>query len=274
MAPPVTHVRPLASPLLEEVNAFLDVPRQEPSRAYLDALMAAYTARVPWESAFRIARRAATARTADCPRWPDIFWRDAIYRGGGGTCFESNYAFFTLLTGLGFRGYLTINDMGQMCGCHTACVIRQGGHRYLVDVGIPLYRPIPLAADRVTRRDSPFHTYTVTPRGGSAYEVSRDRHPNPYIFTLIDRPVSDADYRAATTADYDPGGHFLGEVIISKVIDAAVWRYNGRADPPLLESFGATPTRQVLGGDAAGLLAAHFAMDATVMQAAFDALSS
>lgn len=269
---------------VQAVLTFLEVESAAPSPDYLRRLVEAYTRHVPWETAFRIARRASIPDTEECPRWPATFWQDAMHRGGGGTCYESNYAFFTLLTALGFEGYLTINDMNESQGCHSALVIEIDGQRWLTDVGIPLYAPIPLIRGQITQADSPFHTYTVTPTvaqtvaptataaKGDSYTISRDRHPNPYIFTLHDRPVTDAEYRAITAADYGQHGLFLDAVIIHRVMRGEVWRYNGRADPPVLERFGSQPSQQVMAGDAAPLLAELFEMDGAVLSAAFQAL--
>lgn len=261
-----------------DILRFLQVERQEPGPAFLDELLTAYTCRVPWESAFRIAKRAATPVTADCPRWPEEFWRDALGRGGGGTCFESNYAFFHLLQALGFDGYLTINDMGESRGCHTAIVIGLGDERRLVDVGYPLYLSLPLSPDQSTQRATAFHTYTATPQPGDCYEIQRDRHPKPYVFTLIDRPIPDAVYRIATTADYEPTGHFLNEVIVHRVIDGRLWRFNGRARPHLLESFPAVGDPQPATAEelpvavAPARLARLFGMEEAVLGRAFAAL--
>ena len=263
----------------DEILHFLQIEQQPPSLAFLDALLTAYTRHVPWESAFRIAKRSATPITAECPRWPQEFWADAQERGGGGTCFESNYAFFYLLQKLGFDGYLTVNDMGESRGCHTAIVIRLGDERWLVDVGYPLYLPVPLVDGRTTQRQTPFHTYTVTPLPDNRFEIQRDRHPKLYTFTLIDQPIPDDAYRAATTADYALGGHFLREVIVHRVIDGRVWRFNGRADPPLLESFPALGDPQpatlepLYVEDAPTRLARLFGMEPDVLQRAFDSLA-
>lgn len=263
----------------DEILHFLQIEQQPPALAFLDALVMAYTRCVPWESAFRIAKRAITAEAAACPRWPGEFWLDAQTRGGGGTCFESNYAFFQLLRELGFDGYLTINDMGESRGCHTAIVVHLEGERWLVDAGYPLYLPLPLATGETTQRQTPFHTYTITPLPGNRYEIRRDRHPKPSVFTLIDQPISDADYRAATTADYEPGGHFLREIIIHRVIGGRVWRLNGRVDPPLLESFPALGNPEPATSEplpvpeAPARLARLFGMDQDVLQCAFDSLA-
>ena len=167
---------PLPPTLAEAVLGYLGVTPGPPALALLDALVAAYTRTVPWESATRIVKRAATADVAACPRWPQEFWTDAVQRGAGGTCFESNYAFFSLLRALGYDGYLTVNDMGNTAGCHTAIVVMLAGERWLVDVGLPLHTPLPLHPTLATSRRSPFHTYTVYPRVEGRYSVERDVH--------------------------------------------------------------------------------------------------
>src|SRR5262245_2738246 len=211
---------PVLTPdLTARVLAYLKVAPTAPDLALLDTLIAAYTRIVPWESASRIARRARVANTADCPRWPEEFWQLAIQYGTGGTCFESNYAFFSLLRALGYDGYLTINNMGQTIGCHTAIVISLGSQRWLVDAGLPLYAPLLLDNEMPTERPCPFYTYTVRPEAGDHYQIERSPHPKPVCFTLVDRPIADDDYRAATTADYQQEtGLFLHEVIVNKVL--------------------------------------------------------
>ncbi|MCA9956361.1 MAG: arylamine N-acetyltransferase, partial [Anaerolineales bacterium] len=121
--------------LTAQVLAFLKVEASRPTLPALEKLLAAYYCTVPWESIFRIVQRAEDPS----PRWPEQFWREAMTQGAGGTCFESNYAFFALLQTLGYDGYLTINNMGESIGCHTAVVIVLDGQKWLVDVGIPLY---------------------------------------------------------------------------------------------------------------------------------------
>jgi arylamine N-acetyltransferase len=227
--------------MIRDVNAVLNhlgVEQEPPSLAALDRLVAAYVRRVPWESASRIVRRAEVEALHERPRWPETFWAEALAQGTGGTCFESNYAFFDLLRLLGYSAVLTINNMRDAIGCHTALVVSLEGAPYLVDVGLPLYIPIPLNPAQVTQRESLFHTYPVTPQGSARFLVERDRHPRPDCFTLVGLPVTEADYRAATIADYDEDGLFLDRVVINKVVDEMQWRFGSEGDPPYhLESF-------------------------------------
>lgn len=260
--------------LVRRVLAALAVEAAPPSLAALDALVSAYVRRVPWESASRIARRVQTPRLSDCPRWPVTFWESALANGTGGTCFESNYAFLALLRALGYDGYLTINNMGQTTACHTAIVVRLDGERWLVDVGLPLHVPLRLdPLDDMSEREGEFHTYRMLPEGGGRYRVERDRHPQPYCFTLVDRPVPETIYRAATTADYGPDGLFLDRVIVVRVVDGCIWRFNSGDGPPYhLESFPAAgKTYHFLGTDLSaisGLVSNHFDLLKSIMDCA------
>lgn len=264
---------PLPAELTRDVLRHLGVTATKPDLSLLDALFTAYTRTIPWETAFRIARRSQTTITGDCPRWPDVFWRDALERGGGGTCFESNYAFYSLLLALGYTGYLTINNMEDSIGCHTAIVLTINEERWLADVGIPLYCPLPLNHQAVTRRSSPFQQYTIRPDGENRFQVERSPHPKPNIFTLIDVPVSDAAYRAATTADYGADGLFLDKIIVSKIIAGKPWYFNNQRLPFHLESFqDGERTDHPLNGDIPGHIAQHFSLAADVLRIAWDAV--
>lgn len=259
---------PLDATLTHTILVHLGVAPTTPTPALLDELVTAYTRVVPWESASRIAKRAETAKTADCPRWPEEFWRQTFRQGTGGTCFESNYAFFRLLRALGYDGYLTINTMGEQIGCHTAIVIVLDGQQWLVDVGMPIYLPLPFGPDAAASRRTLFHTYTVRPDMPGRYQVERAPHPHPNCFTLFDRPIPDATYRAALTADYEPTGYFNDRAIITKVIGDEIWRFNGII-PPLMESFVyGGRADQPLEGGCANAVAARFSIDVEIVRTA------
>jgi arylamine N-acetyltransferase len=268
----MTHTSALSPALTEKVLAYLGVTPGAPDCDLLARLLAGYVRTVPWESASRIARRARVADTEACPRWPEEFWESAIALGTGGTCFESNLAFSSLLWSLGYRGYLTINDMKQTRGCHTATVVELEGERWLADAGFPVYVPLRLDHTAPVRRTSAFHTYTLTPQSSGRIDLTRDRHPVTYCFTLNDEPVPDAAYRAATTADYGPGGLFLDRVIIHKVIEGAPWRYTNEGHPPCFESY---PDGECffhpIAGDVARAISERFGIDEETVRTALEA---
>jgi arylamine N-acetyltransferase len=260
----------LAATLRDRVLFYLDCPAGRPGLRALNQLIAAYVQKVPWESVFRIAKQRRTPRLAERPRWPEEFWADAIDHGGGGTCFESNYAFLALLRALGYEGYLTINNMGASIGCHTAIVLLLAGQKRLVDVGIPLHTSLRIRAEQATRTPSYFHTYTVRPCATGVYEIERSHHPKRNVYTLLDQPISDQTYRAALTQDYSDQGLFLDRVIINKVIEGKLWRFSSSDRPLQLEAFDPTGKTEVLLPESllARRLASYFAMDRAVIEAA------
>ena len=174
--------------LTKAVLAYLGVAAAAPSRELLDALVPPTRATVPWESASRIAKRARTAEIADCPRWPEAFWHETFARGTGGTCFESNYAFFSLLRALGYEGYLTINNMGDTLACHTAIVILLDGQRWLTDVGMPIYLPLPFGPESAQSRRTEFQTYTVRPDGRGRLSGGARAAPEPELLHALRPP--------------------------------------------------------------------------------------
>lgn len=267
--------QPLPSDLSQAVLARWGLPASSPTLSFLEALVNAYIRQVPWETASRIVKRARTVETAVCPRWPSEFWQDNLERGSGGTCFESNYAFFSLLRGLGYDGYLTINNMGDSIGCHTAIILLLDGQKWLVDAGFPLYAPLPVNPHAITHRATRFMQYTVRPDGPGIYQVEQQPHPNLNAFTLIDRPVDDAAYRAAATADYGPDGLFLDRIVINKVVADVTWRFNTGERPYRLNRFVAgVRTDVALNGAVATAVARHFGLDEAMVRAAFAYLTT
>jgi arylamine N-acetyltransferase len=267
---------PLDPTLAHSVLDYLHIEASAtPSLTFLDKLINAYVRRVPWESASRIVKRAHERDTKRCPRLPQEFWQDTLTRGAGGTCFESTYAFFALLRALGYDGYLTINDMDILRGCHAASVINVDGQRWLVDVGLPIHIALPLDFTFLARRSGPFHTYTVYSCGDLCYEIERNYHSKPYCFTLVDKPVSDEDYCAAMAADYGSAGLFLDRVIITRIINDRVWRFYGQPDSTELESFkNGTRTVHPLGSNIVETLSQIFEMDAALIAEALQIMTN
>lgn len=248
--------------------------RPQATESTLRHLLDRYTRVVPWESASRIVRRAKQESRDDCPVFAEAFWESALERGTGGTCYESNYAFFSLLRRLGYDGYLTINDMGAAIGCHSAIIIWLDGRKHLVDVGYPLHAVLPLPECDSEAVDSSFFRYEVRATDANRYTIWRRPHPRDYVFNLVDEPVSDADYRAITVHDYrGDGGQFLNEIVIHKVIDDQLWRFNSEDSPWHLQVFvDGQRQNHYLDGDVAGQLASTFDMDRVVVAGAMQAL--
>jgi len=238
--------RPLAlsASLVDDVLNYLECAPQAPTLRYLNRLIHAFLGKVPWESVSRIVKRHNTPETSDCPRWPEEFWRDAMSFGFGGTCFESSLAFYSLLTVLGYEGYLTVNDMGNSRACHAAIVLLLNGSKYLVDITIPVYASIRINPNKPTRKSTYFHDYVLHPVRKNVYELRRSHHSNRVAFTLIDIPVSVLDYQAIVTKDYSETGFFLQSVVMVKTIDDKVWRFFSDHRPFALESFNRAGKRE------------------------------
>ena len=166
--------------------------------------------------------------------------------------------------------------MGESIGCHTAMVLLLDGQKQLVDVGIPLHRAAQLHPDRITRVSSAFHTYIITPRPEGHYVVERTHHPQRYVYTVLDQPVFNDHYRAATIQDYGKEGLFLDRIIISKVIEGKIWRFNSSDHPWHLEAFDRTSKAEILLPEnlLARRLASHFSMGRQVIQDALDVVAS
>lgn len=264
----------LTQTMTKSVLAYLGLTAvpETPDVPFLDQLMHVFSRTVPWESASRIVRRTAVAEPELCPRWPEKFWQDSIDLGTGGTCFESNYAYFALLKALGFEGYLTINNMGDTIGCHSAIVVLVEGQKWLVDAGFPIYVTLPMSANGMMHRRSSFLYYAIRPDGRRRYHIEQHPHPNRVAFTLIDEPVSEPDYRAHTMADYGAGGLFLDAVIMNKIVNDQPWRFNMRERPWALNRFEAGQRYDVeMISDPATAVARHFGIDEQMMQQAFSA---
>ena len=270
------EITPLPQDLTQRVLRHLDLPSDAPpSLNTLRLLLQRYTRTVPWESASRIVRRAQYADAADCALVGAAFWESQFEQGTGGTCYESNYAFFALLRRIGFEGYLTINDMGSAVGCHSAIVLLLDGRKHLVDVGFPLHAILPLSDGRESTVDSPFMRYMAKPLAERRYEIWRSVPRDERVFQLNDAAVREADYRATTLHDYrHDGGQFLNEVVIHKVIDEQLWRFNSDERPLCLQQFAAGERRdQRLGDDPAGEVAAKFGMARDVVAGALGILN-
>jgi len=228
----------ISNSMTTDILDYLGYPSKDPTLRYLNRLIHAYIRKVPWESVSRIIKRHNTPETKDCPRLPAEFWNDALKYGFGGTCFESSLAFYSLLTALGYEGYLTVNDMGESRGCHAAIVIVINGQKYLVDNTIPVHAALHIDPQKSVRRKTALFDYILRPVSESIYEVERSHRPSKNLFTLIDVPVSLPDYLAIVEDDYsETTGRFLKSVVMVKVVNEMGIRFFSDQKPYKLESF-------------------------------------
>ena len=278
------YVKPfpkLSPKLIQEILQYLNIDGSlqaiKPDLFFLETLINKYVCTVPFETASRIVKRVETAATKDCPRWPQEFWYSSIKQGCGGTCFESQYALFALLNTLGYTGYLTINPMIDCTNCHAAIVVIIDEMKWIVDVTLPLYKPIPLKVNDTTEQVTEFMVYTTQSmfvEDTYHYRIERSPHPVPYAYTLIDKPVVNETYRKVLTSDYDKGGFFLDRVVINKVVDGLPWRFNSAEVPWQLNVFAkGQRIDHLLNGQPAKQIGKHFGIDSQLINTALNALA-
>jgi arylamine N-acetyltransferase len=227
--------------IVKDILEHLGCSPKAPTLRYLNRLIQAYILKVPWESVSRIIKRHTTLEIKNCPRLPEEFWQEAMQHGFGGTCFESSLAFYSLLTALGYEGYLTVNDMGNTLSCHAAIVLVINEQKYLVDITIPVHAAIRIDPQKTEKRQTALFDYTVRPVSENKYEMKRSHRPTKNLFTLIDIPVSLSDYLAIVEDDYtETNGRFLKSVVIVKVVNEKAQRFFSDQLPYKMESFDRT----------------------------------
>ena len=130
---------------VEDALDALDLARAEPGTGLLEALFARFVARVPFESASKIVRDRDVADPQEKPRRPEIFWREHVELGAGGTCFARVAAFRWVLDALGFASRPILGRVVEDFD-HAALLVASGGRDWICDVGFPLPALLPASA--------------------------------------------------------------------------------------------------------------------------------
>ncbi len=258
----------------------LEVQREAPSRAYLGRLQHAYKAHVPWETASRVVRAADVEAVEDRPRRPPEFWSLATDGGGGGTCFESDYAFWALLDALGFEAQLHVNDMPQHRGVqhHAALSVAIEGQRYLADVGLglELAAPIPLLASGRANVGAPDFRNELRRTASNRWRLELHGSPDRLrldaglLYEFVDRPWELEAYDAHVIRDYGPQGLFLDALRVTRTnADGTIVRFS---PPSTLRRFdGARWSEEALPqGDSASQIAGPVRMPESLLRRAFE----
>ena len=199
----------------DDILESLDLSRAQPGIGYLQALYSRFNARVPFETASKILRDAEVAEPDEKPRWPEVFWRDHLESGAGGTCFARVAAFAELLEALGFT---TRKALGRVVsdGDHSALLVESGGALTVCDVGFPLPEPFPAAAGA---HESAFGTIEVsaTARG---LAVDFPAIPgDPRRLEIFLPAVSEETFRRRWRETFRPGSKFLRRVGLRRQLD-------------------------------------------------------
>ncbi|GAB4573012.1 MAG: hypothetical protein Kow0077_14080 [Anaerolineae bacterium] len=258
--------------LRDWVLAHLELPEEAPSLPYLNRILLAWSQRIPWESASRIARHLLPGTPEAYARPPEVFLADTLRLGTGGTCYESNLALRAVLQALGFEATLAFCDMRVAIGDpHCALVVTLDGLRYMADVGYPIPAALLLDEEAPTEVETPVYQYCARPVAHNRWLVQRRSHRfEQVVFWVKGAPVDEARFMARLVEDHAEEGQFLSEVIIQKVRQREIWRFSeskglvrrrwGREDQILLYN---DPD-----DEAAAILSRLFRMDRRVIEAA------
>lgn len=206
----------------------LQLAHQPPSLGYLNVILAAWSAHIPWESASRIARHQQDGTATDYARLPAAFFADALDYGTGGTCFETNLSLRALLGELGFNSTLHFCDMETpTINPHCALMVHYEGSTYLADTGYPV--PAALRLDKVetTHVTTPAYRFKAIPHHHQRWEIRREAAGyESQGFVLKGEPIDEAAFQTRLIRDHEPDGLFLNEVIISRTTGAGMLRYS------------------------------------------------
>jgi len=261
--------------MTENILQHLNLKRSLPTLQYLQELMTAYCSNVPWESVSKIVKKNLCDNTIDCLRLENEFWTSAFQYGTGGTCYESNWAFFCFLQNLGFDGYLTSNKIIDKSSVHSAIVIMISEKKYIVDIGYPTYAPIPVSEEAVTVSDNFWIKYRSTPASSKEYIIENFPHPRPYLYHFTDIPVNPRDYLEMASKDYGEGGLFSDRIIIRKMINKVPTRFDSEDIPYNIHTLenGEKVKTFIKDEDLVIRLSDHFNLDRNIISQAFMILS-
>src|SRR5215470_1080115 len=148
---------------VDEILEALDLSRAEPGIGFLEALLDRFNARVPFETATKILRSAQPLPPEGKPRRPEVFWKDHLEMGAGGTCFARVAAFGALLSALGFQGRAVLGLVERDFD-HSALLVQDRHGLWICDAGFPLPALVPARAGEVETELGPL-SVSETARG-------------------------------------------------------------------------------------------------------------
>jgi hypothetical protein len=197
----------------EDVLDALELAAEKPSFPWLEKLFGRFNARVPFESASKILRNADVSVPDEKPRVPDVFWRDFLDSGTGGTCFARVAAFDALLSALGFS---TRKALGKVEADfdHAALIVAAGGVEWIADVGFPLPGLVPGSGGEVETEVAALSA-AVTDRGVGVRFVS-GVPDGPRRLEIFRDPVSEEAFLALWRKTFRPGSRFLTAVSLMR----------------------------------------------------------
>jgi len=247
----------------EEVLEALELSVEEPSHRFLERLFGRFNSRVPFETASKILRDADVSDPAEKPRVPDVFWRDFVESGTGGTCFARVAAFDALLATLGFA---TRKALGRVLADsdHAALFVAVGGAEWIADVGFPLPALLPAGGGEVETEVAAL-SVAATDRG-IGVRFTSGVPEGPRRLEIFRDPVSEDEFLAQWRKTFRPDSKFLTAVSLHRRDGPRVLTFaRGEVRVDDLHSR----TRIPLLGDRARRVAEVFGIDEDVLARAF-----
>jgi arylamine N-acetyltransferase len=249
--------------LVEDVLDALELPGQQPSLGFLETLFRRFNSRVPFETASKILRDADVADPAVKPRLPDVFWRDFLDAGTGGTCYARVAAFDALASELGFAARKALGRVEKNFD-HAALVVSIGEKDWIADVGFPLPALVPAGGGEIeteilglsaseSARGTLVRFSSGIPDGPRRLEVFRD-------------PVSEEEFSDHWRRTFHTDSKFLRSVSLQRREGARILTFT-RGEVRVDDLH--TRTRIPLSADRASKLAELFGVEQDVLRRAF-----
>jgi hypothetical protein len=247
---------------LEDVLDALELSAEEPSTAFLETLFRRFVARVPFETASKILRNADVADPAAKPRTPDVFWRDFLENGTGGTCYARVAAFDVLVCELGFATRKALGRVEKDFD-HAALLVSIGAKEWIADVGFPL--PALLSAGGGEVETEVIGLSASESERGTLVRFSSGIPDGPRRLEIFRDPVSEEEFFGHWRSTFRPDSKFLRSVSLQRREGARVVTFT-RGEVRVDDLH--TRTRIPISDDRAGKLAELFGIEVEVLRRA------
>jgi arylamine N-acetyltransferase len=147
------------------------------------------------------------------PRRPELFWREHLEQGAGGTCFARVAAFAALLTDLGFEARPMLGQVEREFD-HAAVWVTNRQRPWICDVGFPLPAILPAAAGEVETALG-LLAVSETPRG-FRIRFSDGVPEGPRSLEVFDAAAAPAEFDERWRATFRPESRFLASVVLRR----------------------------------------------------------
>jgi hypothetical protein len=144
---------------VDEILEDLELLRAAPGLGFLERVFLRFNERVPFENVSKIVRDAEVRELSEKPRRPEVFWREHLELGAGGTCFARVAAFEWLISELGFHARPVLGRVESDFD-HAALLVALGAGEWICDVGFPLPALLPASPGEIETVSS---TLAVSP---------------------------------------------------------------------------------------------------------------